>query len=197
MEDEGQCVNCGTDEFLFDYRRGSVTCAECGCVERSSLTLHTAHLPNTYNVLGSNVPGPLVHETAPVGEFSLSVVHAKAEAAKFRSNSPPYRRETYWSERCSQWQLREPEIDYYDMERIRDKWDEFRGKFADPNCDDEFLRNQKWPKDHVMDKDNCRTVLWAIDCDIPKFGGTKPYFVKKYLVSLFFFPFFTRALSLR
>ena len=180
MEDDGACANCGATDYIFDYRTGDVCCAECGCCCDVRLDVACGSYKESKDSLGNPDGSVRVYETAPVGAFVLSVADAKAALRNACSNSPPYRRETYWSERCSQWQMREPEIERDHMEIIRRQWDRMRGRFAlnGVNFDGTLAR---WSRHHILDKEDCRELLWTIDKSI----GGKPIFVKRYLVRYF------------
>lgn len=183
MEDDGACRNCDGVDFVFDYRTGDVACATCGCCADVVLSVAGASFKESKTALGNPNGRVRVYETAPIGAFVLSVADAKAALRNACSNSPPYRRETYWSERCSQWQMREPEIDEQHMRIIRERWDHMRGRFADHNGINPNGSAARWSRDHILDKEDCRQLLWSIDNNVStgKFA-VKPYFVKKYLV---------------
>jgi hypothetical protein len=86
----------------------------------------------------------------------------------------------------------EPDIDSGDLELIFAKWAEFTGKFYNPA----LPYNPRYPPpvfectwtrdsagnlkcDYVIDKEDCRQLLWAIDTDIECIGARRSIFVKK------------------
>lgn len=77
------------------------------------------------------------------------------------TNSAPYKRQTYFSERVSQWRMQEPDIDEDDWLAIETTF--FAGKFT---------------TDGKITKEDVRSVLRAVD---NKLEGERPRFVRKYL----------------
>jgi hypothetical protein len=135
------------------------------------------------------------YEPIPAGAFVTDFATERALAAKTRVNSPPYKRETYWSERISQWRQLEPTIVTADFNAIQSMWEELTGRFHDPDHPNDafpppLFVGAVWRRrgigylcDFMLDKEDCRKLLWAIDAKFiaEPFRG-KPYFVK---VSLF------------
>lgn len=213
---DGACFNCGCCDFVVDFEKGDRVCVECGCCDPGRLAVHTEGYKATHNAWGHRAQFVNVQETVPSGAYYENCLDAVAAERNRRSNSPPYRRETYWSERISQWRMREPDIDAADFARILAKWHDFTARFGGTPR----FAGAVWTAvdrcSYVLDKEDCRELLWSIDeeitrdkvdtgqltyaqkriyehqgIDVAAIG--KPFFVKKYLVSLsHFFPFFTR-----
>lgn len=163
-------------------------------------------------------------ESIFAGAYYEDVADGKAESmANMRGGSAPYRRQTYWAERISQWRMLEPGIEEDDMLVIRRKWHELTnwGGFSGENkYGGEWLNAMVYT--YTITKEDCRELLWSIDNDrrerhrrtalmhqevdrelgLPPrkpaeiAEADKPFFVKKYLVRRFllsFFPFFSLA----
>ncbi len=101
----------------------------------------------------------------------------------------------------------EPEIDPGDLQLIVDKWHVLSGRFYNAmlpynaHFPPPVWSDCEWTRDesgamrctYVIDKEDCRRLLWAIDTDIECVGDRRSVFVKRYLVSnrlasrLFFF----------
>ena len=103
--------------------------------------------------------------------------------------STPYKRETYWSERVSQWRQLEPSISADDWETITKRWRDYSGYYDEDNC--RFVGFKWYPDErgtlkctHTITREQCRMILGDIDDDRIK-RDLKPYFVVKYLVSFF------------
>jgi hypothetical protein len=144
-------------------------------------------------------------ESYPVGARFEEVASEQAFLSSRRKNSPPYKRETYFSERISQWQLTEPDIDEDHWRVINAKWEQWTGRFWSAEYPGPLPRfaSARWTRDKrgnmrcnlVLTKEMCRQLLWAIDDEIRAIGNGKPIFVKKYLVSCFNFFFVACALA--
>ncbi len=91
MADDGNCGNCGLRDYVVDYARGSVACAGCGACRDMALL-----------VGGGGRAATVPYESYANGAYHENFDDAVAEAMARLSNSPPYRRETYFSERISQ-----------------------------------------------------------------------------------------------
>ncbi len=182
------CGNCGCADFLVDEHRGTYTCEECGCVDSAPILKATGAYKESFDCTGTR------RHTAPVFESVVSGVYHTTAAldmaqSRPRGNSPPYRRETYWSERISQWRLQEPDFVEGDSQRIEEKWQQLSGYFGGIERHARFA-NVNWERGvdgamrtvprFVLDKEDCRAILWSIDSDIETAGG-KPTFVKRYL----------------
>jgi hypothetical protein len=118
---------------------------------------------------------PLV-ETVRAGVYSETPSDVAA-ALRNQTLSAPYQRATYFAERISQWRGLEPCIphhDYRDIERLYHRYTNKWGLY--PN-------EQRWQPDYCLSKEDTRQLLWEIDRQRMS-DGLKPYFVKKYLVSL-------------
>jgi len=187
---DDNCRNCDTSVFITDYASGVTSCAECGCCRDDLFTVVECSYKQKELAAGfgfreeSYLDGPRFEEAAV----------ERNQLFASRKNSPPYKRETYWSERISQWRLQEPCIEENDWQRIVAKWEEFTGKFRGDNEPLPRFKTACWTRnangslacDYVLDKEDCRQLLWAIDGDLKRIGDGKPVFVKKYLVSHFF-----------
>lgn len=192
------CVNCGNGVFVCDYERGSVSCNECGCCRDDVLAVVDCSHADAAGENGARGR----KEAYPVGACYEEPSVERAFQNSRRKNSPPYKRETYFSERISQWQLKEPDIDSRDWETIRHKWDEWTGRWWSPDDAGPLPRfaAARWERgasggmrcNLVLTKEMCRQLLWAIDDDQRSPFNPKPIFVKKYLVSgvFTFRPFF-------
>ena len=193
MSSNGACDNCTGTDYIFDYRTGDVVCQQCGMVESGRLTVHSGGAKGFVGQQNAYSSDAIVSESAPHGAVAISFNDAKFANARFRTNSPPYQRRTYFSERISQWVLSEPEIEAKDMQIIRDKFDELTGKFvveygefSNTEHNIAMQSKQRWGRNHLLTKDSCRTLLWCVDEDNKRIGNGRTFFVKRYLVSLFF-----------
>lgn len=104
----------------------------------------------------------------------------------------------------------EPDIEPKDMERIHAMWGRLTNRWGlEPHTVIRGTYDEHGRFSRVLTKEDCRTLLWRIDEEIAKCPavdprqclgyhprmweetedalstGTKPYFVKKYLVSAF------------
>lgn len=126
--------------------------------------------------------------TVPYEPYANGAYHENYDDAvvaelAWRSNSPPYRRETYFSERISQWQMREPDIDADDFEVIERQFERCTGKYG--NLDHAFA-GARWERDpatgllrctgYVLTKAATRRMLSQIDAE-RKLVGDRAFFV--------------------
>ena len=189
MDDCG-CENCGSTTLVVDYERGSYCCEECGCVARDPIQVAVGSYKTSHDIFGVRVAGAPRDEPVLAGA-RVTTVAAERMANERRKCSPPYRRETYWAERISQCRMLEPAIDEGDLRLILAQYDEFTNKYlTNPNAvwaDAEWKRNDRGALvcNRIIDKEDCRQLLWAIDERRARVEGAKPVFVKKYLVSAF------------
>ena len=186
------CANCGGDNFVIDWERGSSVCSACGCVFEAALRVGGEGYRATHK---SNC-GALGYESVLAGAYTESIGDfLAAERATYRNHqSPPYRRETYWAERISQWREQEPEIDKADVQIIEDEywqltnpWITSRDRMHPPfrelewrwtdDLRDRYLCHAGTNLRYVVTKDDCRVILWSIDKKRVALGG-KPLFVK-------------------
>ena len=88
----------------------------------------------------------------------------------------------------------EPEIDAADLALITQKWEVLTGKYYNaalpfnPHFPPAAWDGAEWHRDtktgnmrcsHVLDKEDCRQLLWAIDTDIECVGDRRSVFVKR------------------
>lgn len=202
--ERGGCDNCGNRSYVVDWQRGSMACANCGCVMEDHLRVGGDGYRATHDANGNKDFGALGYEATLVGAYVEDVDdYLAAERQTYRNNSPPYRRETYWAERISQWREQEPSIDAADVEAIEDEFWRLTNPHITPVEEQHAsFRNLEWRwtvdlqyrycfhrgtrSRYVVSKDDCRVILWSIDKRRIAEGG-KPLFVKKYLVSAFCF----------
>lgn len=184
------CINCGYAVFVCDYERGSVCCDNCGCCRDDVLAVVDCTHKDSQRQIG----GSARKESYAYGARYEDVASERVFLSSRRKNSPPYKRETYWSERISQWQLKEPDIEDSHWRVIVAKWEEWTGIWWSPDDCGPLPQfpAARWRRgidgsmrcNLVLTKEMCRQLLWAIDDDIRgRFDG-KPIFVKKYLVSV-------------
>lgn len=184
------CQNCGGSVFVTDYQHGSVSCLTCGCCRDDLVSVVDCSRREREATDGVG----FYQESFPFGSVLEEVGSERTFQRNRRKNSPPYKRETYWSERISQWRLQEPEIEREHWQEITDKWHEFTGLYRLPGEPLPRFEAARWvlqPDGTVrcnllLTKELCRQLLWAIDDDIRRVGGRKPIFVKKFLVRAHF-----------
>ncbi len=201
MNDEGAnqqlfgCRNCGGMDFCLNYDIGDSTCVECGCVDDARLAIHCHSYKATFGALGEKLFDAPMAESIRSGAYYENILDAQAESRATLSNSAPYRRQTYWAERISQWRMLEPDIEHCDLQRIERKWEDFTCKYsmdpaAVPKFPGKWIRRDSGARvfTYTLTKEDCRAILWSIDEDIAKCPLTqgKPFYVKKYLVSACF-----------
>lgn len=103
MIDGDNCRNCGCGEFVADYQRGNVVCVECGCEDAyGQLQVADATYDDCVDAFGCRIFAAPPRESVVSGAYFTTPALERAVAASTRKNSPPYKRETYWSERISQ-----------------------------------------------------------------------------------------------
>ena len=197
----GYCRNCGCNDYIVDYQRGSYTCAECACIDLEQVMVNDVGFKASHDLHGARLPQAANNEPIPYGPFSGNVFDDKMESIQARrNNSPPYRRETYFAERISQWRMLEPEIDPADFREIEQEYLRYTGRFYIPGlvhpaaapppsvpCKWSFHPRHGMQCDFILDKEDLRKILWRIDKRKAGVGGAKPVFVKRYLVSFFIF----------
>lgn len=118
---------------------------------------------------------PLV-EAVRAGTYSETVADVHAQQRE-QATSAPYKRGTYFAERISQWRGLEPSIpedDFKEIERLYYRYVDRWGLHPE---------NKRWELGHCLSKEDTRQLLWEIDRERQR-RSVKPYFVKKYLVSL-------------
>ena len=194
------CLNCGYNMFECNYATGTVSCLECGCCRDDVLAVVDCTHKDRERANGHGVR----QESYPNGAVVEEVDAERIFVNSRRKNSPPYKRETYFSERISQWRLLEPEIDSADWQVIERMWEDFTGKWKSVTGVPRF-KDARWSRapgdilrcNLVLTKEMCRELLWAIDDRQRAAGIAKPIFVKKYLVSHFNFCCFFHFLLLR
>lgn len=153
---------------MVDYERGDSVCCTCGCVEPTRLMVVQNTYKQNFDCAGYRRHDVPPQESMVVGAYFEDVSDRLIQQSSGKSNSAPYRRATYFAERISQWRLQEPAIVADDLRTIFQAYD---AKYT----------NQQ----HVMCKDECRTLLWEIDARL-KTHNLIPRFVKRYLVSACF-----------
>lgn len=163
MQDASCCRNCAGCDFVVDPRSGTTVCEECGCVDDEHLPV--VAVANYRDVFAAD--GHLRHDAQRSEHVELHAYHLDVRDRVDAKRSAPYRRQTYFSERISQWREREPEIPSDDLCEI----------------DAEYQRRWGNERGHVLTKEECRTMLAAIDAYQPTRAGK--IFVKKYLVSVY------------
>lgn len=174
--EEGHCLNCNNDEYIVDWERGTCVCSRCGFVDPNPLMVAGNPFSECHDEEGGALDGACGYEAVRCGAYSESVCDAIAENRKHRRNScsPPYRRDTYWSERISQWRQLEPEIPSEDAELIERKWEQFTGRYRQPSDPLPKFQDATWERTagtwnlrctHMLSKEDCRQLLWAIDED--------------------------------
>lgn len=142
----------------------------CGCVdERQRLLLAASSYRSTFDEFGCRKQSAPLQESAVVGAYLADVDLSAALARGGMGPSAPYRRETYFAERISQWRGHEPAIPDDDFSLIKARYWEFTGQWPSPK--------QRWARNHVLSKDDCRALLWDLDNE----RASYTYFVKKYL----------------
>lgn len=183
----GACENCGGIDYWVDIERGQYTCVECGCVDRDRpVLLHAPRYAELKDSDGTRRAFAPVEEARSHGAYREDIHTTLALARGNMRTSAPYRRETYCSERLSQWQMQEPPIPASDMRDIQREFDTLADRWGNPP-------QGEWPArwdararsvvlERPMSKDMCRIMLKRIDTRIGLHGHA-PYFVKKYLVS--------------
>lgn len=166
MSNDPQCVNCGSDLFITDYARGNCHCAECGCVIVDQIAVSSGPC---YDMARDRVVYAPPHPVSAICGFLDE--GPLVQPPEKRHKSQPYRRETYFNERISQWRMNEPEIPYDDLDSIKWQW------------------KSMYPEGDKLDvsKEECRLLLRKCDDQLVGWTGQRPYFVKKYLVSNFLF----------
>lgn len=165
-ENAGACRNCGGCDFAVDYACGECCCEGCGCVD-SRLMVASASFKQTFDLNGTRV------EQAPLVEMFSSAAFSTTAADELLAErlrataSAPYKRRTYFSERLSQWQSREPAIDRVDFEEIRTLYQEYNGgkhqAWKTMAVDNPWRKVPIWSLDRAFSKEDCRTLLWEID----------------------------------
>ena len=183
------CQNCGGGVFVSDYQHGTVACHSCGCCRDDVMAV--VDCPRSERTMAGGMG--FRQESYTVGAVFEEGDSERVHLRQKRKSSPPYKRETYWSERISQWRLQEPEISRADWQEITDKWNEFTGRYrleGEPLPRFEAARWTSLPDGSercnlVLTKEMCRQLLWAIDDETRRVGVGKPVFVKKFLVSHF------------
>lgn len=179
------CQNCGGSVFVTDYQHGSVSCYSCGCCRDDLVSVVDCPRHDRETADGMGFRQESFTSAAVFEEPDSERAHQRNK----RKNSPPYKRETYWSERISQWRLQEPEIEREHWQEITDKWEEFTGRWRIPGDSLPRFAQARWQNSRcnlLLTKELCRQLLWAIDDEIRRVGGRKPIFVKKFLVSFLF-----------
>lgn len=174
-----RCDNCGSDELFTDYSRGDCVCSMCGCVAIERLAVDTGRKFNTeQGALCFAAPHP---NSATAADVVESMVSSNVRPA----TSQPYKRETYFSERISQWRQLEPTIPYHDFRDISTKWKRMTGYYeGDAGSWRWCERRNCYVTDQILTKEMCRVMLREID-EQRRANGESVYFVKKYLVSVF------------
>lgn len=179
------CANCGADDFAVDAERGDCVCRDCGAVDRIPITVGGNGYSARLDGSGNQIPG--VHGYESINGASI-VLEPPPSKKQRKGTSPPYRRDTYFAERISQWRMLEPGIPASDMQEIERAYEHFTDKWG-LRGGETIFPGAKWTRterglscSYVIDKEDCRKLLWHIDAD-RKSTGRKPYFVKKYLVS--------------
>ena len=153
----GGCSNCGHLIWIRDNARGDRCCASCGAIQ-DQIFVAAPRYNEVFDDDGNlNIHGAK-RESYVAGDRREESAFAPSSRS---SSSAPYKRATYFSERLSQWQMLEPEINERDWELIASTW-----RFSD-----------FW-KRNVLTKEDIRAILRRIDeC----FVKGRPRFVKKYL----------------
>lgn len=197
MNDVGNCANCGGDEWVVDYHSGFSSCTRCGCCAEDRIMVVSESYRDTFREDGDRRHDARVSETYPDGAIVTTMAAEQAYLALGKaSNSPPYKRQTYFSERVSQWRMLEPAIDPADLALIVDEWRKCTGYFGRAEwANPEFPVGEwgvgddgrpAWRCDYVLTKDDCRRLLWRVDNEVQRsMISYKPYFVKKYLEKYF------------
>lgn len=145
----------------------------------------------TFSEDGNRRVDARVQETIPSGAIVTTMAAEQSRHNGFRTNSPPYKRQTYFSERISQWRMLEPIIDGSDLRTIEREWNRLTGKHT--GKPDPFFADSRWYRTestqqqlctHILTKEGCRKMLWHIDNNLRRYNEPA-YFVKKYLEKYF------------
>lgn len=105
-----RCGNCGKNDWITDYERGDIICADCGCCsDRLFCVQPTKSDKNARMARGVAIMEETIHDMA-----SMEIYGGR----KRKSNSVPYNPSTYQTERLAQWALTEPAIPDADWELI-------------------------------------------------------------------------------
>ncbi len=189
------CRNCESDNFVVDYQQGTVYCRDCGCCDDQPVTVAGGTFKKTFDANGTRRFDAPLFESTIVGAVDTTALYERMAETVKNVNSPPYKRETYFAERISQWRLGEPEIDESDMRIIVARFGELTGKWeieedrvARPRSghfSDWHWEGMSPVGPNPLDKEDVRFLLWDCDRRRVELGG-KPLFVKKYLVSFNF-----------
>lgn len=201
----GGCENCGERDYCIDFASGTSTCVACGCVDRDGTVMVVAlgysetHGENGERDVDAPEEEPLeravfvesVEDTIarqPRGKYR-GIANKLRDREKWRlGNSAPYKRETYFSERVSQWRHNEPDICLEDTRAINRMFQRFTcqgGLRHDTVRWDGYVTGEgQFKLVRPMTKEDCRTLLAS--CDAYQ-SHAAPRFVKKYLVSTVFF----------
>lgn len=196
----GGCENCGEREYYMDFAAGTSTCVACGCVDRDgTIAVVALGYKETHTVDGARcIDGPVEEslcranhvesvedtlEQLPRGKYR-SIGRQLRDRDKWRlGNSAPYKRETYFSERVSQWRHNEPDICLDDTRAIIRMYERFTRQRHMSHPTVVWLGYTSdvgtFQLARPMTKEDCRTLLAACDAD----QHMPPRFVKKYLVS--------------
>lgn len=192
MNDVGLCCECGGDEWIIDNHTGDTICVGCGVCDSRRVMVVAESYRATFSEDGTRHPEARVQEALPDGPIVTTMALEQAVENACNTSSPPYKRQTYFSERISQWRMLEPTINADDMRSIQREWERLTGRFN--SKPDPYFADSKWYWDagppevfmstHVLTKEGCRKLLWHID-NRRKAHGLQPYFVKKYLEKYF------------
>lgn len=165
-ENAGACRNCGGCDFAVDYACGECCCESCGCVD-SRLMVASASFKQTFDLNGTRVEQAPLVEMFSQAAFSTTAADELLAERLRATASAPYKRRTYFSERLSQWQSREPAIDRVDFEEIRALYQEYNGgkhqAWKTMSLDNPWRKVPIWSLDRAFSKEDCRTLLWEID----------------------------------
>ena len=153
-----QCSECGSYSFTNDYAGGTLVCNACGCCA-DVLRIASCNYKQLYDDSGNRRAKAPKVESFPVGQ-ACGAVFLKPNRRRC-TGSAPYKRSTYWAERISQWQEREPAIPGKDWCQIQEQY---------------VTAGRPFP----LTKDEIRRLLRSLDI-ARKDRGKRPRFVCKYL----------------
>lgn len=154
------CLECGACDWASNNSRGDIYCFACGAVA-DSVRLAVAKYKDLFDEARNFKMGQ-GPSTLYTGGGDGGVVF---ESSVRRNESAPYKRQTYFAERLSQWQMLEPEIKEDDWIKIELAYSQRKHELR---RDDGRLA--------IPTKEFIRSLLRGIDDELQK-----PRFVLKYL----------------
>jgi hypothetical protein len=156
MQHDDNCANCNGNNFRVDHVAGIVLCSDC------SMVVDGGHLSNCFH----RREYPRKFTSRSLRRFKKSFPSAAVRAVMARRESKAsakYQPATYWRELWRLFRGQEPVVPDDDFRLIA------------MHCQERF--------GSTLTKDNLRVVLHDIDRLCVE-SGQRPYFVRKYLVSM-------------